>query len=657
MQEITPAKPGQDDDGKIYAADFKDYYHSKLNAEAESRYVFLQGNRLPERWMGRENFVIAELGFGTGLNFFVTWQEWQKNNQNSVCLHYIAIEKHPFQAEDLRVFIEQWPELLPYADELLEQYPPLLAGMHRLELAGGRIALTLCFMDVSTALDEIVAQVDCWYLDGFAPAANPDMWSEQLMLKLAALSQSGATLATFTAAGVVRRNLQAAGFTVMKRKGFGRKREMLTAVFNAAQVKTLQPWFSLPGRISGTNTVNSEAGQRHAVVIGGGIAGCQTARALAERGWRVSLAERHAKLAQEASGNRAGVISPKMTAEPGWGEWFYRQAFLFAHRQLRRLKREYDDLDWSPCGALQLNHNERESSRWQALAMRNLPDAFIQLLDAEQAGAVAGVPLPFGGSYFPAGGWLSPQSLCDVLVRHKNIEVLTGTAVSEISRDNQQWRVSCEGAETLTADVVVIANGRDVVRFAGEAMLPFTPVRGQTSSAAVTPVTVGLKVTLGHEGYLTPAVGGRHIFGATFERDSPDASLSAQSDQQNRQQLALHLPELAEQFGQVESSHAAIRMTTPDRFPYVGCIPDVDYYLSAYADLRHGKLQQFYPEAAYIPGLYIMAGFGSRGLTTSGLCAALLAALIGGEPLPFGKSLYYQLHPSRFLIRRIRQNR
>jgi tRNA 5-methylaminomethyl-2-thiouridine biosynthesis bifunctional protein len=654
MEEITAASLSRDDHGYLYANDFKDYYHSKLNAPAESLYVFVEGNRLSENWAERESYVITELGFGTGLNFLTTWQEWQKNNHPVAQLHYIAIEKHPLQPEDLRALLEQWPEFAAYSDELLANYPPLLTGMHRLELAEGKLHLTLCFMDVSSALEEIVAGVDCWYLDGFSPAGNPAMWSEQLMRQLAALSRPGATLATFTAAGAVRRNLQAAGFSVTKRKGFGRKREMLTAVYSGTQSvpsESLRPWFRLPLK---TRTVS----QPHtAIVIGGGIAGCQAARALAERGWKVRLLERHERLAQEASGNRAGVVIPKMTAKPGWGERFYRQAFLYAYRQLQRLQQVHEDLQWSSCGALQLNHNERETKRWQALAARNLPETFLQLADAEQAAEVAGVKLPFGGSYFPLAGWVSPRSLCEVLVRHENIEVLSDTTALKLQRQGKHWLLSSTGKTLEPAHVVVIANGKDAARFTDEIALPFTAVLGQTSAAVPGTATAGLKTTLGHEGYLTPVVGRQHIFGATFERDNEDIALSASADQQNLQQLSHYLPELAARLGAVTGSHAAVRMTTPDRFPYLGPLPDIDYYLTQYADLRHGKLRQSYPPAIYLPGLYIAAGFGSRGLTTSGLCAALLAGIINGEPLAVEKSLYYELHPSRFLIRRIRQKR
>ncbi|PID34213.1 MAG: tRNA 5-methylaminomethyl-2-thiouridine synthase, partial [Thiotrichales bacterium] len=456
----------------------------------------------------------------------------------------------------------------------------------------------------------------------------------------------------FTAASAVRRNLQAAGFVVNKRKGFGRKREMLVASYpeSAIHNRSLLPWYDLP--VAGGISVSS--GQRSALVIGGGIVGCQSARALAERGWTVRLLERHSGLAQEASGNKAGVLTPKMTAQPDWGERFYRQAFLYATRQLHRLKREYKDLQWEPCGTLQLNHSEREAKRWAVLCERNLSEGFIRLLSADEAGQVAGLPLPFGGSYFPEGGWVNPWSLCGVLVRHDNIEVLFDVSVLTVKQSGRKWLVCSEHQHFSPVDVVIIANGKDMPRFTEQVALPFVPVRGQASCAAETEMTASLSVVLGHEGYITPAINGQHLFGATFERGNEDVVLSGQSDGENWRQLHQYLPQLAGQLKPVEGSHAAIRMATPDRYPYIGPLTDSECCLRDYADLRHGKLGQDYPAADYLPGLYVAGGFGSRGLTTSAL---LLAALINGEPLPVEKSLYYKLHPSRFLIRHIRKHR
>ncbi|MBU1723744.1 MAG: bifunctional tRNA (5-methylaminomethyl-2-thiouridine)(34)-methyltransferase MnmD/FAD-dependent 5-carboxymethylaminomethyl-2-thiouridine(34) oxidoreductase MnmC [Gammaproteobacteria bacterium] len=628
MPELVPANVYLDEAGTPFNPDFADYYFYQENGLAESRYVFLQGNQLPQRWCGKEQYTIAETGFGTGLNFLATWQAWQDDPQRCKRLHFISIEKHPIRKDALQHLLASWPELEPYASELLASYPPLVTGFHRLRLAQGRITLTLCFMDVQEALAELVASVDAWYLDGFAPARNPAMWHTSVMQGIASLSHGQTTLATFTAASEVRRNLQAAGFQIEKRPGFGKKREMLTAVLtDVPSGSPLFPWFARP----------VAERSRSATIIGGGIAGCQIARSLAERGWQVTLLERHARLATEASGNRAGVLTPKMTTQPGWGETFYRQAFLYALQQIHALEQAGCEIDWAQCGALQLAHEPREAARQQVIQERGLAEDFIRIVDAGEAAEIAGIPLSVGASYFPQAGWLNPASLCKALTAHDNIEV----------------RLQEDAKPLATAGITVIASGREADQYTQTAFLPFLPVMGQTSRAAASGFSAQLKTTLGHEGYLTPPVAGQHIFGATFTRNVRDAVLEGVADSVNFRQLAHYLPEFAQSLQRVESSHAAIRMTTPDRYPVVGALPDEAFFRQAYADLRHGRARQVFPPAKYQEGMFISAGYGSRGLATSGLCAEMLAALVTGEPLPVQATLYRNLHPARFLIRQL----
>ena len=398
------------------------------------------------------------------------------------------------------------------------------------------------------------------------------------------------------------------------------------------EVDPIPSWFALPPQPYPVD---------HATVIGGGIAGCQIAHALATRGWQVTLLERHARLATEASGNRAGVLTPKMTAEASWGETFYREAFLHAIQQIRQLEAAGHSIDWAQCGALQLAHEPREAARQQALQARDLPEDFIQILDRAAASAIAGIPLPTGASYFPQAGWVNPASLCAALVAHERIDVQTLTDATQLP----------------TSGITIIASGREANRLAQSAFLPFLPVLGQTSAAQATPASAALRTTLGHEGYLTPAIQGQHIFGATFVRNVREAVLDSAADAINFQQLAQHLPAFSRSLSAIEGSHAAIRMTTPDRYPIVGALPDVAFFQEAYAALKHGnsRVQQALPAAQYQPGLFILAGFGSRGLTTSGWCASMLAALISGETLPVAATLYANLHPARFLIRELKR--
>ncbi|WP_298607513.1 bifunctional tRNA (5-methylaminomethyl-2-thiouridine)(34)-methyltransferase MnmD/FAD-dependent 5-carboxymethylaminomethyl-2-thiouridine(34) oxidoreductase MnmC [uncultured Thiothrix sp.] len=653
LPEIYPAKIELDVNGLPFATDYGDRYFSRESGLDETRHVFLQGNQLPEAWQGKDQFIIAETGFGTGLNFLATWQTWQNDPKHCTSLHYISFEKHPIPKAQLAELLATWPELDKLTQELLLQYPPVLAGFHQLKFANHQVNLTLCFADAESALKDLVAKVDAWYLDGFAPTKNAELWSAPLFQAIAAHSKPHSTLATFTVAGQVRRNLQAAGFTWEKRTGFGQKREMLTARLTGISATHLEAaWFSLPA---------PQFKERTATIIGAGVAGCQIAYALALRGWQVQLLEQQREIAQEASGNRAGVLTPKMTAEPDWGERFYRQAFLYAARQLQSLIQEpaNKELEWFASGSLQLKHNASETKRCQALEERGLPSDFIQLLDATEASSLAGIQLAMGGSYFPKAGYLYPRSLCKALTQHPLIKLQTQTeALHLIQTAQETWQV-LNAANELIAEsaVVVLANGKDVAQFTQSNFLPFLPVRGQTTQAVANVYTSQLQLSLGHEGYLTPAIAGQHIFGASFERGEALASIKSSDDELNYQQLAHYLPEFAANLGTKASSHAAIRMTTPDRYPYVGPLPDPDLFRQTYAGIQHGAKYKTWPQARYQTGLFISAGYGSRGLTTTPLCSELLAALITGEPLPLELSLYYKLHPARFLLKKLQQQR
>lgn len=206
---------------------YDDIYFTSGAGLEESRYVFLRHNGLPGRWRGREVFTIAETGFGTGLNFLLTWQAWRECADASQRLDYLSVERHPLSRDDLARALALWPQLRELSAALLAQYPPPRGGAHRLEFDEGRVCLTLLFGDVARMLPPLRAAVDAWFLDGFDPAKNPRMWSREVYEQMARLCAEGGTFATFTAAGVVRRGLQAAGFTVLKAKGFGAKREML----------------------------------------------------------------------------------------------------------------------------------------------------------------------------------------------------------------------------------------------------------------------------------------------------------------------------------------------------------------------------------------------------------------------------------------------
>ncbi len=398
---------------------------------------------------------------------------------------------------------------------------------------------------------------------------------------------------------------------------------------------------------------------KRAVVIGAGIAGCQMAWHLAQQGWQVTLIERNEKIASEASGNPAGVISPKMTAKPSSGESFYTESFHYTLSQVDQLQKQ--GLEWHNCGLLQLTHNQREEQRWQRLKDRGFEDSFLQLLDETQTSDIANIPLPYKASYFPQAGWINPAHFCEVLSKHNHCIKLLETKAIRLEKQHKHWHVLDENENSIALEeVVIIANGKDLAQFQQTKYLPHMPVAGQTTLGGASEYSKQLKTVIGHEGYLTPAddKSNQHTFGATFDRNNDKPKITAQADKDNLSQLTQYLPGFANSLIGTESAHAAVRLTTPDRFPYAGAIPDWGFYETHYDDLHHGKKWKKYPKAEYQNGLFVLGGFGSRGLTTSGYCAKLLTDIIVNQPLSSKEKITLQnCHPARYLIKQLKSAR
>lgn len=224
---IEPARIAFSAEGIPYSAAFDDIYHTTDGGLGQVVHVFMAGNGLPQRWQGHETFTILETGFGLGFSFLVTWHAWRNDPQCSRRLHFISVEKHPFAAPDLQRLHAGWPQFSDLSGSLIAAWPPLTEGRHDLLLDDGRVQLTLLLGDAPIQLSELDAATDAIYLDGFAPSKNPDMWSAPIFSELARLAKPDSTLATWAVAGLVRRGLAEAGFTVHKAPGFGGKRQML----------------------------------------------------------------------------------------------------------------------------------------------------------------------------------------------------------------------------------------------------------------------------------------------------------------------------------------------------------------------------------------------------------------------------------------------
>tara|TARA_B100001123_G_scaffold386017_1_gene460038 strand:+ start:32 stop:820 length:789 start_codon:yes stop_codon:yes gene_type:complete len=219
-------------EGIPFSKRFGDIYFSKEDGLEEARYVFLKGNYLPKAWRSRESFVICETGFGAGLNFLATWKLWDATKSIGAKLHYISVERYPLTSDEIEKCLSSWPELACYAAQLRLAYPVLEKGINKVCFQNGKVLLTILFGEVVEMLSSIECTADAWFLDGFSPSKNPSMWRPEVFNQMARLSRVGTSAATFSAAKVVKERLHEVGFLVLKRPGYGRKREMITAVFS-----------------------------------------------------------------------------------------------------------------------------------------------------------------------------------------------------------------------------------------------------------------------------------------------------------------------------------------------------------------------------------------------------------------------------------------
>ncbi len=637
---------------------FSDIYYSSDSGLDESRYVFLQGNDLPARWSGQSTYSIFESGFGTGLNFLNTLQSWLKDARASDYLHYTAVEKFPLRKDDLSRALGAWPQLHLQSEPLLAQYPPLIPGQHRLLLEDGRVRLDLWFCDLHECLESLQQDpgvgIDSWYLDGFAPARNPDMWTQSLYDSMAALSRPGAGFSTFTAAGHVRRGLEQAGFAVDKVQGYGRKREMLKGALNAPprqrQHTSLQ-WHRPANHIPLDSDI---------VIIGAGLAGAHTAAALASRGRRVRVLDA-GSAAGAASGNTQGVLYTRMSHRPSALNDFSLHSFSYALRHYRTmfsqgLLRQGQHGEF--CGVLQLQ-NIPDSGSLLHQTVDSLPE-LCRYLDAEQAAVESGLADCPEGLYFPWAGWLQPAAVCKALLANPLIELKENCGELYLQQHDDCWRIIDTDKQSIAeAETVVLAAGSNSNQLAPDSeWIPLQSIRGQVSHLPSQGSLVALKTVICHDGYLPPAHNEEHCIGATFDLKDPDPQLRADSHQFNLDKLKQALGiELADVDLSDMGGRVGFRCASPDYLPMAGPVVMRDSLLEHFGFLRKNARQLSSARADHHPGLYLSTAHGSRGLTSTPLCAELLASQICDETAPLPVNLQQALSPSRFLIRDLIRNR
>lgn len=649
-------------DGEPFSTQFQDGYFSRQGGAQESQHVFFHGNRLPLRWATSERFTVVETGFGTGLNLLTTWTEWRKAGR-PCRLHYLSIEGYPLRPADLATALSAWPELRQEADTLIQQYPPPLPGLHRLLLDEGQLCLDLLLGPLEEAIETLCTLpdllVDAWYLDGFAPSRNPEMWTEHLFKTMASISAQDATVATYSAAGAVRRGLTAAGFDVSRAPGYGNKREMLTARLQqvpASAPLQATPWQLPAHRFShaAQGKLTSHGHPGRIAVVGAGLAGAATAEALARRGHDVTVYEAN-EVASAASGNSQGALYTRISHQASPLSLFALLSFCFASRRYRGLLQQGCLADGELCGLLQMQTAvEKDDPLRDTLA--SLPD-LVREVSASDAASLTGLPQCAGGLFFPGSGWMHPGTVCDTLLQHPRITLRCHTGNLSLHQQEQGWRLLGSDGELVgEAATVIVACGIATAALCNIDWLELQAIRGQTTEIPSTGALASLATVICHDGYLPPARLGAHCIGATFDLEDAGSEVRPVDHVRNIQQLAKALPELESALPGTETAanlvgHASHRCASRDYLPVVGPVPDAARFCEDYATLRRNARKPILCAGAYVPGLYINTAHGARGLTSTPLSAELLAAQVCGDTWPLPAKLAEALAPGRFLIR------
>lgn len=698
------------DNNTPFSRAFDDVYFSKEHGLNESYYVFFQGNRLDERWH-KENFglskntsvfTIGETGFGTGLNFLMTWREWKKMPAPKPRLHFYSTEKFPLTKEALAQALLAWPELADLSQPFIESYPPQPHnGLYRLIFEEGSVNLTIYFGDALEGFEHMLPcklpnikieslvkeaqhsdqqislpRIDAWYFDGFAPSKNPSMWQHSLFEAAAKLCHSTTTFATFTAAGDVRRLLNDIGFQCKKRKGFGRKREMLWGEFHPQDTSTENedasraPPPHRPKRGAVTHDHDSwhmdsktYPPVKHCVIIGGGLAGCHSAYALAKRGIKVTLLEKNSALADEASGNKQGVVyaklSPHRSPSEGPLSYFNFYGFLFANAFYHSNK--FYEKVGSQCGVLQLATNNDQIEQYQEFCQGFQGESPFSWLTPEKCSALSGVNIQHPGLFIQNAGWLSPSNLCKALTNHSNISIEVNSNVNEISSNDKGHTLHLHNGTTINADAVVIACAHHALKFEHCKRLPLKSIRGQVTHLPSKPSMEKLKCVICGDGYVAPLYAGESTTGASFNLKEQSQEMSARDHHHNIEKLHVLSTDFCEDYSLNHIEHlkgrVGFRCTTPDYFPIAGPLPIYDEMGERF--IRYTKKANAHIEntGVFHRHMYALLGLGSRGLTYAPLAAEVIASYMCGEFFPVEQDIVRYLHPARFLIRDLKRNK
>lgn len=549
---------------------FDDIYFNRANGLAETTMVFIEANGLPQRWIGERQFTIAETGFGTGLNFLATWKLFEHTANDGERLDFISVERYPLTLDDLRRTLEPWRSEIgdAYIDRLLACYPMRIPGFHRRWITP-HVTLTLIFDDALRAFKQLDCPVDAWFLDGFTPIRNPQMWEEELFTEMARLSHSGTSFASFTAAAAVRKGLKQAGFTVQRKDGFGYKYHRIIGAFPNGTPKEA---FIPPKQVT---------------IVGAGLAGAAMSHALKRRGVECRIIDRDG-IANGASGNKLGLVNPKIEAQDNARTDLGLSAFSFATATLK----DIPNIELQQNGALHLATDSEKTNKLQKiLSQGGWLDPHLQWVKQADTNDICGIALACDGLFYKDAVSVNTNKLVHALLDNVT---------------KAEW-------DSKTDQPVILCTGWGLKEL--QPHLPLQPVRGQVVYATA-PVKLKCPIMFGQ--YCAPVDDASWAMGATFEQNNAEAIVKDEDTYKITQAVtdATGIDGFT-----ITSSWAQVRTATRDRYPVAG---------------QAGE------------NLYVLGALGSHGIQFALLLAEIIACQLTNAPLPVGRDALKTVDINRF---------
>ncbi|CUU77055.1 5-methylaminomethyl-2-thiouridine methyltransferase [Campylobacter hyointestinalis] len=595
----------------LYSKRFDDVYFNTQNPLLECFHTY---SSVVDALEG-SNITIAEAGFGAGLNFFSTVSSLNGKN-----LHYIAIEKYPFNKDELRQIYQRFECFSRYFDEFIKQYEVLQNALIRINL-GKDIILDIYFGDILEGLKELNFKADAWYLDGFTPAKNPQMWSEELFGAIKYFCKNGAIIRTFSSASIVRLRLLDAGFSVKKLKGFGKKREMLEAIC-VKEYQKPQNWYSLPAIDKFTNVL----------VIGGGVAGLVSATKFKKAGFNVVVAEKMNEVATNGSSNLAGILMPLITLPTTVLGLMHMSAFLMA-------RNFYKDSEFSDfCGVDDYGVSELQLKRFEEWGQNGI----FELTKNSSL---------YPSAFIKSAAQLMPKSLCSDLA--KSLYVKFGYEFAGLKKSGDGYLVEFKNQKRVSADLVIFAMGDKSNYLFNEVFydeyMQLSSVRGQ-----VTHIKNGIDLErpFSAKGYACKSVNGVQVIGATYDRNDFTSCARSKDNEKNIADISEFL------IGKnvdIIGSNVGFRGYSGDRSPLIGAVHDALKFKEIYKSLLWTKNRENHAGAVHHQNILISSAHGSRGLCTAVFGAEILLDMVLGRQICTTKSILDSLNPARFLVRKLKK--